>query len=174
MPGFTKLRENWEQRYVTDYVIKTYPHDIHKFRCPLGTAPEMFVKELGMAAALRQYRPYRPECDAAVVTADEIILLEGKIFKVVDGIAKLPLYRFLLPRTPEFYEFRTLPVRAVLITPKKPGWEKEYAEHVDVHVEIFRPDWIMDYYMHQEKYWTAEERWKRKKRKGVLEELGYD
>ena len=174
MPGFTKLRENWEQRYVSDYVITTYPRDIHKFRCPLGTVPEMWIREMGLGKALRTYRPYRPECDAAVITADKIVLIEGKLFKVMDGLAKLPIYRSLVQETPEFDEFKTLPVEAVLVTPKEPGWSARVAKENNITVDIFRPDWIMEYYASQEKYWTAEERWKRVKRKETLEGLGYD
>ena len=174
MPGFTKLRENWEQRYVSDYVLEKYPHNIHKFRCPLGTVPEMWINEMGLAKALKTYRPYRPECDAAVITADSIVLIEGKLFKVMDGLSKLPIYRSLIKRTPEFDAYKTLPVEAVLVTPKEPGWSKEVAEENNIIVDLFTPDWIMEYYEQQERYWTAEERLKRLKRKKVLEGLEYD
>ena len=129
---------------------------------------------MGLDLALRTYRPYRPECDAAVLTADKIVLIEGKLFKVMDGLAKLPIYRSLIQETPEFDEFKTLPVEAVLVTPKEPGWSSRVAKENNITVEIFKPEWIMEYYDNQEKYWTAEERLKRIKRKGVLEGLGYD
>lgn len=174
MPGFTKIRENWEQRYVSDYVLEKYPHATHKFRCPLGSVPEMWIREMGLGKAIKTYRPYRPECDAAVITADEIVLIEGKLFKVMDGLSKLPIYRSLIAETPEFDEYKTLPVKAVLVTPKEPGWSKRVAEENNVIIDIYIPDWIRDYYEQQEKYWTAEERFKRIKRKGVLEGLGYD
>jgi len=174
MPGFTKLRENWEQRYVSDYVIGKYPHDIHKFRCPLGTAPDIWIHEMGLGKALKTYRPYRPECDAAVVTADKIVVIEGKLFKVMDGLAKLPIYRSLIRETPEFDIYKTLPVDAVLVTPKDPGWSKRVAEEYNIVVDIFIPEWIKEYYEKQERYWTAEERLKRLKRKEVLEGMGYE
>lgn len=174
MPGFTKLRENWEQRYVSEYVLETYPQDTHKFRCPLGTVPEMWINEMGLGKALKVYRPYRPECDAAVITADAIVLIEGKLFKVMDGLSKLPIYRSLIKETPEFFEYKTLPVQAVLVTPKEPGWSARIAKENDIRVEIYRPAWIEEYYANQEKYWTAEERLKRLKRKRVLEGLEYE
>ena len=174
MPGFTKIRENWEHRYVSDYVVEKYPHDIHKFRCPLGSVPEMWIREMGLGKAIKTYRPYRPECDAAVITADKIVLIEGKLFKVMDGLSKLPIYRSLIKETPEFSEYKTLPVEAVLVTPKEPGWAKRVAEENKIRVEIYMPDWIKDYYEKQESYWTAEERLKRMKRRRVLESLEYD
>jgi len=174
VPGFTKLRENWEDRYVSEYVLETYPRATHKFRCPLGNVPEMWVKEMGLGKALRTYRPYRPECDAAVITADALVLIEGKIFKVMDGLSKLPVYRSLIPETPEFWEYKGLPIEAVLVTPKEPGWSRKIAEDSDIKVVIYAPEWLKDYYAKQEVYWTAEERVKRLKRKDVLKRSGFE
>lgn len=173
MTGFSKRRENWEQRYVSEYVLEFYPDSIAKYRCPLGAIPATWVEMMGIGKAAKTYRPYRPECDAAVITADEIILIEGKIMKVLDGLAKLPIYKWLIPKTPEFLEYKSLPVIALLVTPKEPQWEAEVAEHLGVEVDVFVPEWIEDYYSRQERYWTAEERAKREKRSRVLSELGY-
>lgn len=173
MPGFTKLRADWEHRYVADYVITKYPHDTHKFRCPLGTAPEWMIREMGLGKAIRAFRPSRPEVDAAVVTADRIVLIEGKLFKVMDGLSKLPIYRSLIPETPEFDVYKTLPVDAVLVTPKKPEWAQKVVAELDIRVDIFIPDWIKEYVEAQEKYWTTEERFEREKRREVLKGLGY-
>jgi len=89
-------------------------------------------------------------------------------------LSKLPIYRSLIKETPEFSEYKTLPVEAVLVTPKEPGWAKRVAEENKIRVEIYMPDWIKDYYEKQESYWTAEERLKRMKRRRVLESLEYD
>lgn len=173
MPGFTKLRANWEQRYVSDYVIEKFPHNMHKFRCPLGAVPHEWVAEMGEAKALKAFRPYRPEVDAAIITDDAIIIIEAKIFKVMDGISKLPVYRSLIPETPEFREYRGLKTRAILVTPKDPGWTRRVAEENHIEIDIYKPTWIAEYYEKQERYWTAEERLERLKRKKVLGELGY-
>jgi len=173
MPGFTTLRKDYEARYVSDFVLSHYPRDIVKYRCPLGTAPGMWIKDMGLSKALRTYRPYRPEVDAVVITADEILLIEGKIFKVMDGISKLPVYRILSFETPELDEYKTLPVVCILVTPKDPGWTTRVAEQLNVKIMLFTPAWIKDYYEKQELYWTAEERVKRHKRKEILGSLGY-
>lgn len=173
MPGFTKLRADWEHRYVSDYVLMKYPHDIHKFRCPLGAVPEMWIREMGLGKAVKAFRPYRPEVDAAVITADRIVLIEGKIFKVMDGLSKLPIYRSLIPETPEFDEYKTLPIDAVLVTPKDPGWTRKVAVELSVEIVLYSPDWLKEYYELQEKYWTVEERVKRLKRKEKLKGLEY-
>lgn len=174
MGGFSKLREDWETRYVSEYVLEKFPNDEAKYRCPLGMVPEQFIQALGLGKAIRMYRPYRPECDAAVITADAIVLIEGKIFKVVDGLAKLPLYRYLVPLTPEFAPFKSMPVRAVLVTPKRLTWGDEYANSVNVEIALYSPDWIKEYYAKQERYWTGDERFKRYQRSETLRRLGYE
>ncbi len=173
MPGLTKIRADWEHRYVADFVLHKFPDEMVKLRCPLGTVPELWVQELGFGKALKSYRPYRPEVDAIVITGEKLILIEAKIMKVLDGMSKLPIYRLLVPETPELKDFAEMPTEMWLVTPKKPGWEERVAKELNIHVEIFMPDWIKEYYEQQEKYWTAEERLKRLKRKEVLKSLGY-
>lgn len=173
MTTFTTLRADWEHKYVSDFVLTNYPNDEHRFRCPLGTVPELWLREMGVEKAIKTYRPYRPEVDAVVITKDKIVVIEGKLFKVLDGLAKLPIYASLVAETPEFQEYKTLQIEAVLVTPKEPQWEKKIAKDLRIRVEIFIPEWIEEYYAHQEKYWTKEERMKRMKRKEVLKGLGY-
>lgn len=168
----TKIREDNEARYVSEYVLEKFPRCSQKIRCPLGGAPEMWIKEMGFSKALRTYRPYRPEVDAVVIDKDKIILIEGKILKVMDGISKLPVYRFLVRETPELDIYRTKKIEARLVTPHPPGWCERVAKEFDVTIDLFEPDWIKDYRQKQEKYWTTEERVERHKRRETLKGLG--
>jgi len=172
--GFTKLRAENELRYVSEYVVNNYPKNLVKLRCPLGTAPDSFIKEMGLNKALRTYRPSRPEVDACIITNKNIVVIEGKIMKVMDGISKLIVYRDLVESTPELVAYKSLPVLALLITPKPPLWTKTIAEKHNIKIEIYKPDWIVDYYEKQEMYWSAEERLKRAGRKSKLKQLGYE
>jgi hypothetical protein len=170
---FTKLRTEWESKYVSEYVLQKYPHDEVQFRCPLGKVPESMIKELGLSKATGAYRPYRPEVDARVITDDALVLIEGKIFKVMDGLSKLPVYRSLVKETPELELYKNFPVRAVLVTPKELTWGANIAVEQNIEVELFLPGWLDEYYAQQEGYWTAEERYKREQRKNVLKGLGF-
>ena len=91
---FTKLRREIEPKWVAEYCAKFYPNDIVKYRCPLGAPPRELVEEHGLEKALRLYRPYRPEVDALVITKTSLILIEAKVHRYVDGLAKLPLYKW--------------------------------------------------------------------------------
>ena len=172
--GFTKLRAENEARYVSDYVLQKYPEDMVKYRCPLGFVPESMIKEMGLSKAIGVYRPYRLEVDALVITNDSVVLIEGKIFKVTDGLAKLPLYKSLIPYTPELDLYKKFPVRMVLVTPKKPTVFAPFIDEQNVEVDLFLPEWLEEYYKSQERYWTAEERMKRLERKEVLKAVGFE
>ncbi len=80
--GFTKIRAENELRYVSEYVLTNYPKNLVKLRCPLGTAPDSFIKEMGLNKALRTYRPSRPEVDACIITNTNIIM---NIKKDIEG-----------------------------------------------------------------------------------------
>ena len=170
---FTKVRTEWETRYVSDYVLSKFPNDIVQYRCPLGRVPESMIKELGLSKAIGMYRPYRPEVDALVITANDITIIEGKIFKVMDGLSKLPVYRSLVKETPELDLYKKFPIRAILVTPKQPVWSAPFVREQGIEIDIFLPAWLDEYYKSQEQYWTAEERMKRLERKEVLKGLGF-
>jgi len=172
--SFSKIRAENEARYVSEYVLNNYPNNLVKLRCPLGTAPDSFIKEMGLSKALRTYRPSRPEVDACIITNTNIVLIEGKIIKVMDGISKLIVYRDLVESTPELIAYKSLRVLPILITPKPPLWTKTIAQKHGIKIDLFKPDWIQHYYDKQETYWTAEERLKREGRKQTLKRLGYE
>ena len=170
---FTKIRAENEAQYVSEYVVKNFKGFTFKLRCPLGTAPDAFIKEYGLRKALHIYRPSRPEVDACIITNEDIVLIEGKIQRVLDGIAKLIVYRDLVETTPELVAYKTLPVRAILVTPKPPLWSKTIADKYNIKMDIYVPKWIEEYWKSQERYWSAEERLKREQRKKALKTFGF-
>lgn len=171
--GFTKKRANPEARYVSEYCLLKYPDDVIKLRVPLGTAPESIIKEMGLARTLRQFRPYRPEADALIIRKDSLVIIEGKIIKVLDGLSKLIVYRQLLKYTPELAEFADLPVTATVVTPKPPLWFLKVAQDFDISYDIYAPEWLAAYYDKQDKYFTKPERVERFKRAQALDKLGF-
>jgi len=168
----TKVREENEARYVSDYILERFPGERYKLRVPLGNAPERWIEEMGAEKALRSYRSYRPEADAIVITEEKMILIEGKIFRVMDGISKLVVYRFLIPDTPELSEYQDRPIETRLVTPQPPYWATRFADHEGIEIDMYEPDWIQHYKERYNRYWTSEERAERAKRREVLKGLG--
>jgi hypothetical protein len=174
MGGPYKLREEWESRYVSEFVEEMYPDKLKKIRVPLGPLTAEDIATYGLEAAARRMRAWRPEVDAIVITETGMILIEGKIIKVMDGFSKLPVYGALAKITPDLDKYNKNPIRLMLVTPKPPTWALSVAPNFDVEIEIYRPDWLKDYYTRQERYWTPEGRLDREKRKAAMREIGLD
>jgi hypothetical protein len=167
-----KLREEWESRFVSEYIEARFPNTLKKIRVPLGPVRQEDIDVYGLMAAARRMRAFRPEVDAVVVTKRELILVEGKLMKVLDGYAKLIVYSALVDETPELSDYHALNRRMILATPKPPTWALSIAQRFDVEIDIYRPEWLAGYYNRQEKYWTAEGRYERERRKKAMRDIG--
>uniref|UniRef100_A0A6M3XSH4 Uncharacterized protein n=1 Tax=viral metagenome TaxID=1070528 RepID=A0A6M3XSH4_9ZZZZ len=173
-PGFSRVRREIEPRWVSEYVSNTYAQYKHAYRVPLGSIPEEITKIYGATKGRRVYRPSRPEVDAMIWTNKFLVLLEGKIFKIMDGIAKLPVYKSLVPVTPELEEWRGTPIRMELLCVQPLPWVQEAADRAGVNVIKWAPRWIQEIWQERDKYWTPEAVEKREERKKVLRSLGFD
>lgn len=172
--GFTKIRREIEPRWVSQYIKEFYAKAEAHLRCPLGPIPEEYVKMYGPAKAANIYRPWRPEVDALVVLEGAIVLIEAKIQKYMDGLAKLPVYKALIPSTPEFMPIsKTRPTIMHLLLPYPIPWVKTAAAVTGVEVIDWAPDWVVEIWEERDKYWTPEYRLKREARKALLKRLQY-
>jgi len=169
----TRLRRDLEPRWVSWFCAKHYARDIVKLRCPLGPIPEELRKAVGEAKGIKMYRPWRPEVDALVILPGAIDLVEAKIFKYMDGLAKLPIYAELVPVTPELRAWRDLPVRMWLLIPADIEWVKTAAARTGVGISTEAPDFIKQVWEERDKYWTKPYLEARERRKEKLRELGY-
>lgn len=172
MGGPYKLREEWESRLVSEYIEDIYPGELKKIRVPLGPLSPEDIATYGLEGAARRMRAWRPEVDAIVITDKEMILIEGKIIKVMDGLSKLPVYGVLATKSPDLSKYNKKEMCLVLVTPKPPTWAVSVAGDFGVKIEIYKPEWLKDYYNRQEKYWTAEGRYDREKRKAAMRDIG--
>lgn len=171
--GFTKLRRSIEPRWVSWYIKETYPNAEVRLRCPLGPIPDALKELYGPAKAARVYRPSRPEVDALVILPGALLLIEAKIFKYMDGLAKLPVYGALVPKTPELMVFSKKPVIMHLLIPKAIPWVMAAAPDLGVEVYTHAPAWLMEIWEERDKYWQPDARMRRADRKALLEKLGF-
>jgi len=158
---------------VSWYIKKHYPDDEVRLRCPLGPIPDELKAMYGPAKAARVYRPSRPEVDALVVLPGALLLIEAKVRKYMDGLAKLPVYKVLVAKTPELAVFSNRPVIMHLLLPVMIPWVKAAAPEMGVEVYADAPDWVLQIWDERDKGWTAEARMKRAERKALLEKLGF-
>lgn len=171
--GFTKLRREIEPRWVSWYIKEYYPDAEVRLRCPLGPVPLELQELYGPAKAAKVYRPSRPEIDALVILPGALVLIEAKIFKYMDGLAKLPVYKALVPKSAELKVFSNLPVLMHLLIPKAIPWVVAAAPDMGVEVKTVAPDWLLEIWEERDKYWQPEARMKRAERKALLGKLGF-
>jgi len=169
---FTRLRRELEPRWAAEYVVKHYPQQPARYRCPLGPIPKALTEEMGVEKAAKVYRPWRPEVDAVVVFPDKAILIEAKIFRWYDGIAKLKMYDVLFRQTPELQAWWAVPTELQLLVPKIFSPVQAAAETYGVKLIEWAPDYIMQAWMEKQTYWTREAVEIRERRKEILERLG--
>ena len=170
--AFTKPRRELEPRWVSEYMATTYPKAEVRFRVPLGPIPKETQADYGLMKGLRVYRPWRPEVDAAARWMSKTILVEAKIFKYMDGLSKLPVYKSLIPTTPEL-AYWPKDVILELLLPVSINWVEAAARDQNIKVvSHFVPDYIRQAWEERDKYWTKDAMNLREERKRKLQELG--
>ena len=170
--AFTKPRRELEPRWVSEYMAATYPKAEVRFRVPLGPIPKETQADYGLMKGLRVYRPWRPEVDAAARWMNKTILVEAKIFKYMDGLSKLPVYKSLLPTTPEL-AYWPKDVVLELLLPVSINWVEAAAREQNIKVvSHFVPDYIKQVWEERDKYWTKDAVSLREERKRKLQEAG--
>jgi len=172
--AFSRPRRELEPRWVSEYMATTYPKAEVRFRVPLGPIPKETAANYGLLKGLRVYRPWRPEVDAAARWSTKTILVEAKIFKYMDGLSKLPVYKNLIPDTPELKAWPSDVIMELLIPAEIP-WVKAAADTMAVRViSHFVPAYIKAAWEERDKYWTKDAMEAREERKRKLREMGYE
>ena len=155
-----------ETRLIGEYVAAMFPGRRVAMGVPLGPEIEGLPTRLTASGRLKVSRPWRPEADALVWLDDALLLIEAKVAEYVSGLAKLPLYRSLVPLTPELAEWASWEVRLRLVVPRAQNWVAAMAAAAGVEIVLYEPAWMVEYWAYRDRYWTAGYR---REREGVLE-----
>lgn len=191
----TKIRQSYEPRLITEYVTQTWPDATVLYDVPLGPVPQNLALKVGEAQAARIARTARPRADAVIILPSEIVLLEGKIMDVNQGLGMLDLYEHAIPLTPELQQYLTMqrverthrddntevtdvwqevkPIRKVLVAANPPEWASTICTRAGIEIVEFCPAWATEYMAWRNREGTKGRRYARAKRKAVLERLGY-
>lgn len=152
-----------ETRMVSEYLLSMYPKYQTMQPVPLGAIDTKLQAEVGYSKALGISRPFRPYADALVILPNYLILIEAKVWNVVSGLAKLPLYKSLVPITPELKQYAGREILMELVV----GWTnvnlEKMASDAGVRVKIYSPPWLQDVVDHMHNYWTADYRAERQR-----------
>lgn len=145
-----------ETRLVSEYLKANYSKFPLIIKQPLGAVPEKLLKEEGYKRGMGIIRPFRPEVDAVVILPHNLLIVEAKVWSIIDGLAKLPLYKSLVPFTPELKQYMPREVIMQLVV----GWTNPnlqiMARDQGVEVKIFCPPWLEEVVESMHRYWTRE------------------
>lgn len=161
-----------ETRMVSEWLHLTYPQYVTMSAVPLGKISDSLMAMEGYQKSIGISRPYRPEADYIVILPGALIVGEAKVWQVMNGIAKLPLYAGLVPVTPELQEYKNLPIVMELVV----GWTNDnlqiMADQLKVRVRVYDPPWLDQVVQKMSNYWTADYRASRQKILEQRENLG--
>jgi len=159
---------------ISEYLKERYSGFNFTLNVPLGSVSERLMAEEGYQRALGLARPFRPMVDAVVVLPHYLLLIEAKVWNVVNGLAKLPLYKSLVPATPELREYMPREVLMQLVV----GWSnpnlERMARSIGAEIHIYSPPWLEEVVEGMHKYWTREYRDQREKKLAMREFFGVE
>jgi hypothetical protein len=163
-----------ETRLLAEYLKLTYYQYSYIDKVPLGAVSKELMSQVGYQTAIGLSRPMRPEADALVLHPKYLILIEAKVWHIVDGLAKLPLYKSLVPVTPELKTYLDRPVLLELVVPwTNPNLEM-MASRAGVAIRIYKPAWINEVVARVQNYSTPEYRQAREEKLRNRELLGLE
>ena len=163
-----------ESRMVADYLLKYYAAFPRLMMVPLGGVDDRLAQQVGIEKALNLSRPFRPEIDAIVVLPRHLLLIETKVFRIVDGLAKPPLYAALVPSTPELRKYLPREIMMQIVVAWSNANLEAMAAAAGVQVIVFTPAWLEAEVQRYHRYWTAEYQEARQKRLEMREYFGVE
>ena len=163
-----------ETRLVAEYVKKEYSAYPSITAQPVGVVSTNLMAEVGYSKAIRMSRPNRPEVDAIVLLPRHFVLIEAKVWHIIDGMAKLPLYKSLLPFTPELQEYMPRDIIMELVVPWSNPNLEIMCRAADIRLRVFTPAWISEVVNRVTEYSTREYRLKREQKLRDREQLGLE
>jgi hypothetical protein len=163
-----------ETRLVAEYLKETYSQFPHISAVPLGIVSEALMAQEGYEKAIRMSRPNRPEADAIVILPRYFLLIEAKVWHIVDGMAKLPLYKSLVPFTPELKQYLPREVLMELVVPWTNPNLEIMCRDADIRLHVFCPPWINEVVNRVSNYSTRDYRLAREEKLRNRELLGLE
>ena len=167
-------RQERERRFISEYVMRTFPAGTWLLNCPLGHVPEELVRLRGLQAAAALFRPSRRRVDAVAWSEDAYYVIEAKIRDPFEGLGRLIIYAEEALTTPDLPGFTGQPIIPRLVVPFAIERDATAARKHDIEMVVFSPPWIADYIEERQKYHTAEHRAVRDEKARVRKLLGVE
>ena len=146
-----------ETKYVAEYLRTFYPEAIHISPVRLGSPPEPMGEGDYTEEERRMLMVYQRQADAVAILDNRLILIEGKLLpaRYPEGLAKLEIYRDLIPHTLSLQPYLDRRIEVELVTPIEDPTIAKLCHQKGFRNPIYRPIWFEEYI----KSWFP--RWKR-------------
>ena len=167
-------RQERERRYISEYMMSTWPEGGWQLNVELGPIPQEYVDRMGLGKAAAMFRPTRPRVDAVKWTPQAYYLIEAKIRDIKAGIGDLTYYRGMLASTPDLPYYEKQPIVCRLVVPWMIEWVRTAADAAGVEVVVSHQDWIDAYVKDRQHYFTAEYRAERAEKMRLRNILGVE
>ncbi len=152
------MSEERERRYVAEYCAATFPGGNFQLNVPLGPLNERLVQAQGIDRAAAALRPFRRRIDAVAWGDPTYILIETKIRDPLEGLGRLQTYRDLAAETPDLPNYAGQPLEMRLVVPQSLDWVILSAKKAGINLVVFWQDWIAQYTLDRNLYFTREYR----------------
>ena len=93
---------------------------------------------------------------------------------MVNGLAKLPLYKSLAPLTPELKAYKGLEILMELVVAWTNPNLEVMARDAGVRIKLYNPPWLQEVTDRMHNYWTPEYRAERARRLEMRTTLGVE
>lgn len=167
-------RQERERRYISEYMLNTWPEGNWQLNVELGPIPAEYVQRYGLSKAAALFRPTRPRVDAVRWESGRYYIIEAKIRDLKAGIGDLTYYKSMIPATPDLPFYDGQPIITRLVIPWTLEWLQPVAAAAGIEVIVYMVDWIEEYVQERQHYFTAEYREERKKKMELRNILGVD
>jgi len=167
-------RQERERRYISEYMISTWPEGAWQLNVELGPIPQEYVDRYGLGKAAAMFRPTRPRVDAVKWSPSIYYIIEAKIRDIKAGIGDLSYYKGMLASTPDLPYYEGQPIICRLVVPWMIEWIQVAADAAGVEVVVSHQDWIDEYVKERQHYFTAEYRANRAEKMKLRGILGVD
>jgi hypothetical protein len=134
-----------ERRYVVEAVKKYWPNALRVYYNHPITPISNELRRRFPGVSDRYFTKYRRYVDAVVITDQELLLIEAKIRRPIDGLGQLLLYRHYAAQNPELKPFASKRIIPVLMTPKEDPYLIPVAQANGFRVMIVKTDNSQEY-----------------------------
>ncbi len=163
-----------EGPFLSSYILSHYAKFPVMYDQGLGAIPDEYLRKYGTAKAIAMYDPTRMHVDAIVLLPRYFLLIEAKVWEVMMGLGKLPIYKSLVPITPELKQYQPREILMELVVARTNDNLEWSAKDNGVKVVLFSTPGAEVAIRDRENYQLPEYRAKREQILKTRESLGLE